>query len=131
MTIPYSFDFDPPAPVLSIVLTGVVRSRPQMRLPALIDTGADMTAIPSTAVKRLHLYSVGRMAVEGIEGMAATVNIYTIRLALEGQPVREMEVVQTGQPFVILGRDWLERYYLLLNGPQKTMIFSETPLGPL
>jgi predicted aspartyl protease len=128
MTIPYDLSFDPAAPVLLATLTGVVRSRPQMRLPALMDTGADMTAIPTTAVKRLHLYSVGRMAVEGIERVASSTNIYTVRLAVEGQPAREIEVVQTGQPFVILGRDWLERYYLLLNGPEKTMAFSETPI---
>lgn len=73
--IPYDLSFDPAAPVLPAILTGVVRSRPQMRLPALIDTGADMTAIPNTAVKRLHLYSVGRMDVEGIDARATKVNI--------------------------------------------------------
>lgn len=39
-----------------------------------------------------------------------------------------MEVVQTGQPFVSLGRDWLESYYLMLNGPEKTLVLSDTPL---
>ena len=40
----------------------------------------------------------------------------------------EIEVVSTGQPFVILGRDWLESHYLLLNGPEKTFALNPTPL---
>lgn len=129
MTIPYDPGFDPAAPVLAAVLTGVVRSRPQMRVPALIDTGADMTAIPETAVNQLRLYSVGQIEVEGIHAAVTTSNIYTVRLSVAGHPVREMEVIQTGQPFVILGRDWLERYYLFLNGPDKTLLLSDTPLN--
>ncbi len=49
MTYAYDTQFDPPAPVLTVLLTGVVRRRPQIRLPALIDTGADITAVPDTA----------------------------------------------------------------------------------
>jgi hypothetical protein len=42
--------------------------------------------------------------------------------------VREMQVMVTGLPFVILGRDWLEDYYLLLNGPEQTILLSDTPV---
>jgi hypothetical protein len=55
MTIPYDANFDPPAIILPAVLTGVVRKRPQARLPALIDTGAELTAVPESAVQQLRL----------------------------------------------------------------------------
>ena len=71
---------------------------------------------------------MGRIEVEGIHARVATVDIYTVRLAIADLPVREMEVVPTEQPFVILGRDWLESYYLLLNGPERTFLLSDTPL---
>jgi predicted aspartyl protease len=129
MTISYDFNHDPPAPVLVAVLTGMVHRRPQVRLPALIDTGSDLTAIPHTVVKRLHLYAVARIKVEGIDAYVTSTEIYTVRLAITGQPVREMEVVQTEQPFVILGRDWLEHYYLLLNGPERNFLLSDRPLS--
>jgi predicted aspartyl protease len=128
MIVPYDVSFDPPAPVLSATLTGVVRSRPQMRLPALIDTGADVTAIPNTAVNHLHLYAVARIEIEGIDAHVATADVYMVRLSVAGQPPCEIEVIPTGQPFIILGRDWLERYYLLLNGPENTFVLSQTPL---
>ena len=124
----YDASFDPPAPLLSVVLTGVIRSRPQMRLPALIDTGADVTAVPLTAVNHLRLYAVARLEVEGIHADITTVNIYPVRLSVAGERFREIEAVPTGQPFIILGRDWLESYYLLLNGPERTFVLSRTPL---
>lgn len=128
MTIPYDSNYDPAALILPAALSGVVRRRPQVRLTALIDTGADLTAIPDTAVKRLRLYSVGQMEVEDVHARVKTVDIYTARLSIADLPVREMEVVPTEQPFVILGRDWLENFYLLLNGPEKTFLLSATPL---
>lgn len=128
MTIPYDAQYDPAAPVLTATLSGVVRQRPQVRFSALIDTGADMTAIPHTAVKRLRLYAVGQIEVEGIHAQVETVDIYTVRLSIANLPVREIEVVPTEQPFVILGRDWLAPYYLLLNGPENSFQLSETPL---
>jgi hypothetical protein len=51
-----------------------------------------------------------------------------VQLSIADQPVREMEVVQTEQPFIILGRDWLENQYLLMNGPEQTFLLSNTPL---
>jgi predicted aspartyl protease len=128
MTIPYDSNYDPAALILPTVLSGVVRHRPQVHLSALIDTGADMTAVPDTAVKRLRLYAVGQMEIEDIYARVEKVDIYTIRLAVAGLPVQEMEVVPTQQPFVILGRDWLEHYYLLLNGPERTFLLSDRPL---
>jgi predicted aspartyl protease len=108
MTIPYDARYDPAAIILPAVLSGVVRNRPKLRLSALIDTGADLTAVPATAVSQLHLYAVGRMAVEDIHARVETVDIYTVRLSIADLPVREMEVLSTEHPFVILGRDWLE-----------------------
>lgn len=128
MINPYDANYEPAAIVLSAALTGIVRRRPRVSLSALIDTGADLTAIPGTAVKRLRLFSVGRIEVEDVHAYVETVDIYTVRLSIADLPVREMEIVSTEQSFIILGRDWLEDYYLLLNGPEQTFLLSDTPL---
>jgi hypothetical protein len=39
-----------------------------------------------------------------------------------------MEVVLTPYPFVILGRDWLQGYYVLLDGPGQQFQLSRDPL---
>jgi predicted aspartyl protease len=128
MTLPYDASYDPPALIVPAVLSGVVRNRPKVQLPALIDTGAELTAVPNSAVNRLRLYAVDRIEVEDIHARVETVDIYTVRITVTDMPVREMEVVPTNQPFVILGRDWLEDYYLLLNGPDHSFLLSNTPL---
>jgi hypothetical protein len=34
----------------------------------------------------------------------------------------------TGLPFVILGRDWINQYYIHLNGPETWFLVSQTSL---
>lgn len=128
MSRAYSSEFDPPAILLTATLSGVVHGRPRLTLPALIDTGADMTAVPQTAVSRLRLFEVGRITVEDIGGRLSVMDIYTARLSVDSLGVQEIEVVQTAQPFIVLGRDWLQSYYLRLNGPERQFEISAAPL---
>lgn len=126
--IPYSSEFDPSAPVLAVQITGVVHSRPRVTLPALLDTGSDFTAVPASLVSRLKLYAVRPILLEDFSGETREEFLYGVSLGYANQPAREMQVMVTGLPFVILGRDWLEDYYLLLNGPEQTFLLSDTPL---
>ena len=126
--IPYSTEFDPSAPVIAVQITGIVHSRPRVTLPALLDTGSDFTAVPANLVSRLKLYAVRPQLFEDFSGETREEFLYGVRLGYANQPVREMQVMVTGLPLVILGRDWLEDYYLLLNGPEQTFLLSDTPL---
>src|SRR5690606_32439789 len=113
--IPYSTEFDPPAPVLAVQITGVVHSRPRVTLPALLDTGSDFSAVPTGMVSRLKLYAVRPILLEDFSGETREAFLYGVRLGFADQLVKEMQVMVTGLPFVILGRDWFSEYYLLLN----------------
>lgn len=61
---PYDTSFDPPAIVLPVTVASVVHRRPRLEAPALIDTGADITALPESFVERLKLYPIGRLNLE-------------------------------------------------------------------
>jgi predicted aspartyl protease len=122
--IPYDTNFNPSAIVVSVIVAGVVHRRPQAELAALIDTGADVTAIPEAFVDRLKLYPFGRLQLEDANAVKTPVFTYEARLALTGQSAKKMEVVLTPYPFVILGRDWLQDYYLLLDGPGQQFYLS-------
>jgi len=124
---PYDTTFDPLAAVLTVQLTGVVHHRPQLRSAALIDTGADITAIPQECVERLKLYPFGRLLLEGHDAIPETVYTYEVRMSLPDQVSQEMEVVVTPYPFVILGRDWLQGFYLYLAGPEQQMEIADHP----
>jgi predicted aspartyl protease len=54
--IPYDKGFSPPAIVLPVTLTGVVQIRPSANVQGLIDTGADVTAVPASLKEQLGLY---------------------------------------------------------------------------
>jgi len=126
--IPYDKTHDPPAPMLSITVSGVVRSRPRVTVPALIDTGSDITAVPAELAEKLRLYEFGRLQIEGVHGVTSPVYTYEARLAHAERTAREIEVILTHLPFVILGRDWLQNYYLCLNGPDQRLQLSDKPL---
>ncbi len=126
--IPYDTQFDPPAIVLSVIIAGVVHRRPQIELSALVDTGADITAVPESLVERLKLYPFGRLQLEDVNAVNTPVFTYEANVALAGELAKKMEVVATPYPFVILGRDWLSEYYLLLDGPGQQYEISKNPL---
>ena len=126
--IQYDGDFTPPAPLLTVSLAGAVHSRPRMEVPALNDTGSDITAVPANLVKKLRLYRLRRIRIEDVEAREVDGHTYAIQLAVGDRPTREMEVILTRLPFAVLGRDWLQEYYLLLNGPEQNYLLSETPI---
>jgi predicted aspartyl protease len=126
--IPYDTQFDPPAIVLPVTIGGVVHRRPQIELSALIDTGADVTAVPESLVERLKLYPVGRLQLEDANAVKTVVFTYEANMAMAKETMEKMEVIVTPYPFVILGRDWLSDYYLLLDGPGRQFQLSKNPL---
>jgi len=129
--IPYNKDYAPPAIMLSITVTGVVHRRPQIETPALIDTGADVTAIPELLVERLKLYPFGRLYVEDARAVKTPVFTYEANLAFDSDTPKKLEVILTPYPFAILGRDWLQHYYLMLDGPGQQFQISTMPLKPI
>lgn len=129
--IAYDRNVQPPALMIPVTLTGVVKARPKVTIQAMIDTGADITAVPALLKDKLRLYQFGRLQLEDVRGIKAPVYTYEARLGIAGQgsPALEiMEVILAPFPFVVLGRDWLQGYYLLLNGPEQQFLLSARPI---
>ena len=80
--IAYDRNFDPPAIVLAVSVTGVVQRRPRIDSPAFIDTGADITAVPETLVDKLRLYPIGRLNLEDANAFKTAVYTYDVFLSL-------------------------------------------------
>jgi hypothetical protein len=59
--IAYDKSFTPPAPALPAMLTGVVHMRPRVNVQAIIDTAADITAVPADLKTRLKLYRFSQL----------------------------------------------------------------------
>jgi hypothetical protein len=87
-------------------------------LPALADTGADQTVVPERIVTQLGLAQLDQVSVTGFSGRPEIRPTYAIRLVVRDLPPVDVEVL-TGwsDTHAILGRDVLNRYKIVLDGP--------------
>jgi hypothetical protein len=115
--IGYSKNHHPAASVLEVTVSNVVNRRLRRALPALLDTGSDVSALPEFCLSPLKLYPVAEIQLEGIETKRTIVFLYAVRLTLAGILIERQEIVLTKLNFAVIGRDVLNRFDLHLYGP--------------
>lgn len=125
--IDYDKSQDPPALMLPVTISKAGRTLPRRTAPALLDIGADISAIPKAFLSPLKLHPVGRILFEGVEARQTVVFTYAIRLKIADLVIPRLKVVVTDFDFAVIGRDVLNRFYMLLNGPELTFDLSQTP----
>ena len=113
-------DFDPPAPVARVALRNPDTRATVSDVSVLLDTGADVTLLPRTAVERLGVpllpdqrYEL--MSFDGSRSFAPVVmlDLLFLRRAFRGRYL--LIEAERG----ILGRDILNHVTLLLDGPRQ------------
>jgi len=112
--------FDPPAPVARVTLRNPQSGATVSDVLLLVDTGADITLLPRTAVERLGVPLLAAqqyelMGFDGSKSFAPVVMLDTVFLqrAFRGRYLLVEE--ERG----ILGRDILNHVSLLLEGPRQ------------
>ena len=63
---PYDQSVHPPAPFLDVVLRHPANPQVTQRLPAKVDTGADISAVPLSIVNEFNLSRASTIPVEGL-----------------------------------------------------------------
>jgi hypothetical protein len=124
----YNQEIDPPAPFIEIAIHHPENLEQVARLQAKIDTGADISAIPAPLVSQLRLSVASKIMIEGYNGVAATMPSYNVLVEVAGIRFKNCEVIDFPDPYVLLGRDILNHFYVQLNGPELTFSLSLTPL---
>jgi predicted aspartyl protease len=116
---PYNPQHEPPAPfvlvsVYDASLSGVVRD-----VPTQVDTGAYRTVLPLQVVEALGLQPGGTAPVGGLDGSVANLPVFEVILVMKGFPTgHRVEVLASpNEVSVLLGRDILNHYRILLDGP--------------
>jgi hypothetical protein len=113
--------FTPPAPLARVTLrnpnTGAVCSD----VPLLIDSGADVTLVPRTAVDRLGLTVAPDKQYElvGFDGTASLAAVVQLEFVFCRRTFRGQFLV-IDQEWGILGRNVANAVPLLLDGPRLT-----------
>ena len=117
--------FDPPAPVLEIFLStpgaGVPYPAP---VEALIDSGADITAIPRRLIDQLQLKLVDQLPTMGYEGVPSEklTDVYSVKILVRDVGDYIVRVIPSNYDHALIGRDIINSWDLLLRG--KTGIFD-------
>lgn len=122
--------FNPPAPVATVILRDQGNGNIKGDVRMLIDSGADVTLVPQASIDELKSVfdsrdSYIRQRFDGQESVAQSVqlDLVFLRRTFKGR------FLVTRAEVGILGRDILNHLPLLLNGPH--LSWSEQPTGDL
>jgi len=117
MEYPYDSTFHPSAPVVRLRV-GAPGDRPMEELDALLDSGADISAIPMELVRRLDLRRVDLIQVQGFGAEPREIPVFSAFMALRGEGERWIaRVIPWAEGYALLGRNVLNRWRLVLDGP--------------
>ncbi len=112
--------FDPPAPVARVCLRHPDREESIEDVPLLIDSGADATLLPRSAVAALGIVGTGeRSRLEAFDGTISETEVVSVVLVFLGRRFHGRFLLIDGEVGV-MGRNILNHLRLLLDGPALT-----------
>jgi predicted aspartyl protease len=112
--------FDPPAPVAQVMLRNPHSGATVSDVLLLVDTGADITLLPRTAVEQLGVPLLGgqRYELMGFDGNKSFASVVMLDLLFLQRAFRGRYLL-IEEERGIMGRDILNHVILLLNGPHQ------------
>lgn len=110
--------FDPPAPLVTVVLRTADQAKSISDVPMLIDSGADVSLIPASCADRLALRSEeGPFALRGFDGSSSQAKAVDAEVSFLGLTFRGRFLI-IDAVYGVLGRNVLNHLSLLLDGPR-------------
>lgn len=117
----YDSDYTPAMPVVEIRARRRVGQLP-VTLQAIVDTGADATMIPLTALRQLNARKGRTSWLSGAAGGRYEVDLYTIAVQVGDHRPQYVDVVGSDRlGEVIIGRDVLNQFIVTLNALANTV----------
>jgi predicted aspartyl protease len=124
-TYKYRTEFNPPAPVIAVRVAHVATGVAVDDFPAQVDPGADRSVIPESLVSTLGLLKLDHILVRGFLGEPVEMSRYVAQVTPKGLHSVEVAVLtSTEERVMILGRDVLNHFRVVLDGPNQTVEIS-------
>jgi predicted aspartyl protease len=122
----YFTGVDPPGPFVHVSLALPGDPAELTGQAAHVDTGAYKTVIPHAWADRLGLLRVREVSAEGLDGVVVVLSTYLVEVTVKDlSPVVVEVLASPGEQFALLGRDILNRYQLVLDGPNLELTVNE------
>ncbi|MCI0474885.1 MAG: retroviral-like aspartic protease family protein [Anaerolineales bacterium] len=124
MTTAYDKSYVPPFPTLRVTL-GEGSSR-QGPFPALVDSGADVSLVPTRLLAKINAAEGRTVTIRSHFGERLLARMYAIPLSVESITLPGIFVVGSSDDEIILGRNVLNKLALFLDGPaQQTDLLDD------
>jgi predicted aspartyl protease len=125
MRYAYNRQVTPPPPFVHVTVACPQTRRDWADLPAQMDTACDRTVVPLHVVERLGLLPVAELPALVAGGREVQMSIFLVRIALRSMaPITAEVFAHVEEPFILLGRDILNRYRIVLDGPNLSLEIS-------
>jgi predicted aspartyl protease len=116
----YNQQVNPPAPFVHVTLGTMDAVRRTEEVPAQLDPGADKTVVPSRLIDILQVSLARLVPTAGLGSQVHQLSAFYIEIAIRGQkPVVAEVLASSEEPYVLLGRDVLNSFRIILDGPQQ------------
>ena len=121
-----ALSFEPPAPSANVVLRSSPNGDVTSTAPMLIDSGADVTLLPSSYVNQLNLPADSGKVYElmGFDGSRSVASAVQLEMLFLNKTFRGRFLL-IDQEWGVIGRDVLNLVSLLLDGPN--LLWREQP----
>ena len=123
----YNQEIEPPGPFLDIIIRHPRSPAKFQSVPAKLDTGADVSAIPQRIADELELLPTRTILIEGYDGSQTIIETYTVTIEAATARFLQVEVILIPDESALLGRDLLNFFYIQLNGPALTFDLRLAP----
>lgn len=122
----YNGLYNPPAPVIEVGVRGPGQDSREVRVTALVDSGADATMLPIHVLRSVGARYVETRYVRGVTGTRQVADTFlaVIQIGQHTIPTSEAVAVIRGEE-AILGRDVLNRLIVTLDGPALALEIAE------
>ena len=112
----YNESFDPPAPLAEIILRNIETGERVKTVSVLLDTGADVSLLPASAIGKLNIEPSGeRVKLVGFDESENIADAYTLQIIFLGKRLTG-DYCAIDDETGILGRDVLNQFSIIFDG---------------
>jgi hypothetical protein len=114
----YNRQLAPPAPFVHVRAVAPTSARAVEDIPAQLDSAADRSVVPWSVVDALQLPQLDELPALGFGGHLVSVPTVLVQLTVRSlTPITVEAFASREEPHVLLGRDVLNHFRVLLDGP--------------